>query len=183
MLEIKHNCETNASEFVSTVERPYLYLGSGLSNVKLIGVSVFRCNDCAQISASIPSMKELHKAIARILVQKKSKLTGSEVRFLRKRLGKRSVDFAQMTGMSAVGLSALESNEARQLAAGRDRLVRLLYKLLSDDKKLKAGLSEEDKFEEWIMSLDLKGERESITATWQTNHRWSVTTEPLLLTA
>jgi DNA-binding transcriptional regulator YiaG len=176
-------CEEDARVSISSPEAPYDYKGSGLPNVALIGVRVYNCLTCHSCFADIPAMKSLHEAIARVLVQKQSRLNGTEVRFLRKRLNRRSIDFAQMIGITPQALSNIEASDARQLAEGRDKLVRIIYSVLSGDKKLKQAVSEEEEFEKWIMSLELRGERESISATWNGNHRWSVETKPMLLVA
>src|ERR1700733_5987621 len=96
----EHDCEASASEFKSTTEKPYHYVGSGLQNVYLVGVKYWMCPVCGRPSAEIPALKPLLQSIARTLVEKKSPLIGEQVRFLRKGLGRASKDFAALIGVT-----------------------------------------------------------------------------------
>src|SRR5262245_36273133 len=62
----------------------YRYDESGLKHVTLVGVDVARCPRCDNYEISIPHIEELHRLIAKILIDKSTRFTGEEVRFLRK---------------------------------------------------------------------------------------------------
>jgi DNA-binding transcriptional regulator YiaG len=172
----QHDCESSATEHLATPAHPYHYVGSGLDNVYLSGVKYWICGECKQQSAEIPALKHLLTAIGRVIVEKQSPLTGQQVRFLRKRLSKRSVDFAAMIGMTPQRLSALETTD-RRIAEGRDKLIRLIYRDLSGDQKLKNSLGGEEQLEKWLTALHGRGPFEIITATWLANRQWRVQAE------
>jgi DNA-binding transcriptional regulator YiaG len=173
----EHHCEHSAEAKVATPDRPYHYVGSGLPNVYLSGIKYWVCPECAQQAAEIPSLDRLLKEIARAIVEKPSPLTGSQVRFLRKRPTKRSTDFAAMISITPQRLSVLEASDSSILAAGRDKLVRIVYRALSGDKKLRNALAEEDEFEKWITSIRGRDNRERIVATWLPSRQWRVEAE------
>src|SRR5260370_20196249 len=97
---VEHTCDDSSEERRASNESRYHYVGYGLSNVYLSGVKYSVCRRCGMQSAEIPALKELLKALARTIVEKRSQLTGDEIRFLRKRLGKKSADFAAMLGLT-----------------------------------------------------------------------------------
>src|SRR5882724_9749692 len=95
-----HICEHNAQKLLAGPENRYHYVGSGLPNVYLVGITYYVCPECNKQSAEIPAMKELFTALARTIVSKSSPLTGPELRFLRKDLGRRAIDFAPMVSLT-----------------------------------------------------------------------------------
>lgn len=174
-----HACEEHLEEHLATPEQPYRYVGSGLPNVFLAGIKYFVCKICGKQSAEIPAIKELLSAVARSIVKKQSRLTGPEVRFLRKRLSKKGIEFAPMIGITPEHLSRVEGTEKPLEDAGRDRLIRLIYLNLAGDDQLKKEkvFSIEKKFEEWITALF--GPPERIVAERRKNKKWAVETAPL----
>lgn len=58
-----------------------------------------------------------------------SALAGDDLRFLRKRVGKSSKDFAELLGLTSEQYSRIENG--RKLTASNDKLVRLLVMGLS----------------------------------------------------
>src|ERR1035441_4255646 len=79
----------NLTEHLATDQHPFHFTDSGLDNVYLVGIKYFTSPD-GRVVAEIPALKQLMRLIARDLVLSKSDLTGPEVRFLRKRLGKKA---------------------------------------------------------------------------------------------
>jgi len=63
------------------------------------------------------------------LLGKESPLTGGELRFLRKRIGKSSKDFAQLIGKTSEQYSRIENGAV--LTASNDKLVRLMVIAMS----------------------------------------------------
>jgi hypothetical protein len=178
----EHDCEESAVEHTSTPDKPYHYVGSGLGNVYLAGVRYWVCTVCGKQAADIPSLNQLLSSIARTLVEKQSRLTGEQVRYLRKRLSRQSKEFAAMIGVTPERYSAIESSEL-PLAEGRDKLVRFIYRVLSKDRKLKEALNNERQMELWLIALHGKGDSERIMGTWLGHHKWRVEAEPLELVA
>ena len=170
----EHDCEESVVEYVSTPEKPYRYTGSGLGNVYLVGVKYWVCAFCKKQAADIPSLNLLLRSIARTIVEKNSPLVGEQVRYLRKRLERPSKEFAALIGMTAERYCTIESS-GNTLSEGRDKLIRLVYRALSRDKKLKEALSNEQQIEMWLLSLHSRGNSESIVGTWLGNRKiWRV---------
>jgi transcriptional regulator with XRE-family HTH domain len=113
------------------MDEPYHFVDSGLPNVYLVGIRYFRC-ECSQQLADIPAIKQLLNLIARDLVEEPSPLTGAEIRFLRKRLGKKAADFAKQIGLEPETLSRIE-NQHLPASERTDKLIRLYYALASKD--------------------------------------------------
>jgi transcriptional regulator with XRE-family HTH domain len=136
------------SEFHATVEKPFQFVDSGLSNVYLVGIRYFVYPD-GRVVPEIPAVKQLMQLIARDLIERESALSGDEIRFLRKRLGQKQVDFARAIGLEPETLSRAE-NDHQRLNESNDKLIRLYYALASDDANL-AELRKElrSMMEEW----------------------------------
>jgi putative zinc finger/helix-turn-helix YgiT family protein len=103
----------------------YRYDVSGLPGVTLVGVDVRRCQECAYEEVTIPRIEDLHRVIARVVIQKSSRLSGIEIRFLRKYLGWSSGDFAKHMGAAPETVSRWETGKT-EIGAANDRLLRLL---------------------------------------------------------
>jgi len=179
MEDKEHCCEDHLEERMATVKSPYCYVGSGLPNVFLTGVKYYVCTVCGTQSAEIPALKQLLAEIARTVVQEAFPLTGSQVRFLRKRLNRKAKEFAQMISLSPERFSAIETSDDEHMDPARDKLVRVIYRVLSGDRKLKTGMEKEQQFEQWITSIQGRGTGERIVATWLRNHHWRVEAEPI----
>lgn len=116
-------CVECGAEMTSAREN-YNYKASGLP-VTLLNVEVRRCKACGEDEVVIPKITELHKAIARAVVGKKTRLTSSEVRFLRTHLGWSGADFAKHMAVAAATVSRWE-NGHEQMSPQADRLLRLM---------------------------------------------------------
>ena len=103
----------------------YGYAASGLPYVTLVGVEVRRCAACGEHEVVIPKIELLHRAMAMAVIEKRTRLTAAEVRFLRKYLGWSGVDFARHMGVTPESVSRWE-NEREQMTAVADRLLRLM---------------------------------------------------------
>jgi putative zinc finger/helix-turn-helix YgiT family protein len=108
----------------------YHYTESGLPNVWLLGVEVFEC-ECGESFAFIPCIQELHKLIACELITQESSLSGPEIRFLRKSMGLKAKDFADLLGVRNVSISRWEHGEFTP-PQPTDRLIRLFYATTMD---------------------------------------------------
>ena len=128
------NCEGSRMERIATAEAPFHFIDSGLPNVYLVGIRYFACG-CGSVSSEIPAGKRLMQAIARDLVETPESLTGGEIRFLRKRLGKKAAEFAKELGIEPEHLSRLE-NGKRPVPESLDKLIRLLYAVSANDAEL-----------------------------------------------
>ena len=109
----------------SIVRKDYRFAESGLDNVVLKDIEVVVCSQCGGETPRIPNHDDLMRTIAVALIDKPSELSGNEVRFLRKLLGKSSEQFAQMLGIDRSHLSRVE-NGAMAVSRQTDRLARML---------------------------------------------------------
>lgn len=152
----------------ATTRAPYHYVGAGLPNVWLVGVE-YRVNEKGEQSADIPCLPALHDAVAEALLYKRSALTGDELRFLRKRLGKASKDFAALVGLTSEQYSRVENGAT--LTQPNDKLARLLYAGL---KKLSADSTEKVAQVTWAAEIN---HEQRILATQNADHEWVVQTK------
>lgn len=171
--ETRHVCEASVREHVATQDAPYRYVGSGLPNVFLTGIKYYVCKICGMQSADIPALKELLKSLGRTVVEKRSPLTGEEVRFLRKRLGLRSGDFATMVGCTPVHFSNIETGKTPP-GKPLDRLIRVIYGMMAGDKKLAEAMKN---FGQWITDIHGDDKEERIIAAHVKNNHWVIQSE------
>lgn len=110
----------------------YRYIESGLDSVVLRDVLVFRCRQCGAAVPQIMSANILHRLIAIRLLTKEYRLSGAEVRFLRKAVGYSATQLAKMAGTSKQVVSRWENRSS--MGQDSDRLVRLLcaHKMLRE---------------------------------------------------
>lgn len=150
MTEQEHDCVKDSKEHVATNSSPYHFLDSGLPNVYLIGVKYWECTRCHSQWAEIPAPEQLMNVIAEAVVMKPGILTGAELKFLRKRAGKKASDFAQLINKTPEHLSKLET-ESLPLKESTDKLIRLTYGMLSANTPLLLKISQ--RVEEWLNSI------------------------------
>lgn len=118
---ICHICNTKMKE----AREKYHYTESGLGNVYLGGICVYKC-ECGEFFPSIPDIVGLHTVIGKLIVQKASALDGKEITFLRKNIGFSAKKFAGQIGIDKSTLSRWENNQ-QKTAKPNDRFIRLLY--------------------------------------------------------
>jgi DNA-binding transcriptional regulator YiaG len=133
-MEITVQSQGMHKEHLATDEKPFHFTDSGLDNVYLVGIRYFESEDGTYI-AEIPAVKQLMRLIARDIVFSKSPLSGQEIRFLRKRLGKKGTEYAQMLRIDGATLSRLE-NDKQTPSDQIDSLVRVMYVLFCEDPQL-----------------------------------------------
>jgi hypothetical protein len=78
--------------------------------------------------------------------------------------------------MTPQRLSSLEASDT-PIPESRDKLVRIIYKVLSGDRRLFSRLQEPKEVEKWLTSIHGCGPSERIIGTWQRNHQWKVESE------
>jgi putative zinc finger/helix-turn-helix YgiT family protein len=132
-----HEC-TSCGEQVTPERRNYRYTESGLSNVILQGIEVADCPRCGTSDVIIPRMAKIHRAIAQALANSPARLTGEQLRFLRKYLGMSGDQLGRYLHTDRTKISKWETAEDR-IGPASDRLVRLLAAAL--DSELRPGVS------------------------------------------
>ena len=132
-----HEC-TNCGAAVTAERRNYRYTESGLSNVILQGVDVADCSVCGNSDVMIRRMAKIHRAIAQALVSSPARLTGEQLRFLRKHLGWSGDQLGSYLHTDRTKISKWE-NEDDRIGPATDRLIRLVAASL--DSELLPGVS------------------------------------------
>jgi len=115
------NCGRKQDTFIGE----YKYLESGLDNVIIRGIEIFQCS-CGEHSAFIPQIMEIHRAIAKCLIEQTRPLAGREMRLLRKNMGMKAIELAKFLGVDKATVSRWE-NEKDKHSDIIDRYIRLLY--------------------------------------------------------
>ena len=133
-MEMIHNCKNVRIEKFATPKEPFHFVDSGLPNVYLVGIRYFVC-ECGNTVAEIPAIKRLMQLIARDIVMSPLDLTGNEIRFLRKRLGKKAADYSKYLGFTPESLSRVE-NGKQPVSIQAQKLARLSYCVFSEDTHL-----------------------------------------------
>ena len=110
---------------METRRENYRYDASGLPGIVLHSVHVSRCAQCGAEEVTIPRIEELHRVIARALIEKPRRLAAPEIRYLRKYLGWSGTDFARYMGTARETVSRWETGSA-QMGPAADRLLRVL---------------------------------------------------------
>jgi len=93
-----------------TKSETYLYDRGGI-RATLVNVPVHRCAACGDFEVEIPLILQLNQALADALIRQPSRLTGAQIRFLRKALGWSGVDFARHMGVDAATVSRWEAGQ------------------------------------------------------------------------
>ncbi len=96
-----------------------------LPGVVLKGVRINECPDCGEREVEIPRITELNRVLSRVLLCQSTRLTGPQIRFLRKHLGLSGTDFARRMGVSKSTVSRWESDK-QKIGSSNDRLLRMM---------------------------------------------------------
>lgn len=120
------NCWECGTELKVIHGKPYHYTECGLPNVHLYGIVQYECPTCNTTSVSLPSINDLHRTIGKAVVHKKDRLTGAEVKFLRKELNLKSKKLAEILGVKPETFSRWE-NEKTPISETCDKFLRNLY--------------------------------------------------------
>jgi putative zinc finger/helix-turn-helix YgiT family protein len=122
---MSNKCRTCGKAEITTRAETYRYTESGLPNVVLVGIDVRRCPVCGHHELVLPRVAELHRTIAHAVIHKPARLSGAEIRYLRKYLGWSGADFARHVGVDPSTVSNWE-NDKDPIGTTSDRLLRLM---------------------------------------------------------
>lgn len=119
---MKRKCLQCGGE-MTTAKENHAY--NDLPGVVLVGVDVHRCARCGEFHVAIPHIEQLHEALVRHLIEKATRLTGHEIRFLRGHLNLTGAALARLMGISPTTVSRWE-NDQSPIGTTADRLLRLI---------------------------------------------------------
>jgi DNA-binding transcriptional regulator YiaG len=117
----------------------YRFTESGLGNVYLAGLELIRCPKCKNVDPIIPNMRGLMRFLALAVLEKPWRLSGDEIRYLRKYLRMTGEQFASHLGVDKTTLSKWE-NDRDPVGEPSDRLIRAIT--LTMGEGLKASIEE-----------------------------------------
>jgi len=117
----EHKC-LHCGQTYQTMTGDYHYLESGLDNFWICGIEIYRC-ECGE-SAAIPHLLEIHRTIAKCVIMQKIPLSGKEIRFLRKHMALKAIEFAKRLGVDNATVSRWE-NSREHPSDVADRVIRL----------------------------------------------------------
>ena len=129
----------------------------GLESVVLKNALVRRCKKCGEREIVFEQIASLHRLIATTLIQKTTRLVGTEIRYLRKYLGWSSKELARRLGVACETLSRWE-NGHETIGPQADRLLRVVvaYKQPTQDYNLERSLEAITAAEPTITSVNVK---------------------------
>jgi putative zinc finger/helix-turn-helix YgiT family protein len=117
----------NCGSRLATTRGRHHYLGSGLSNVVLVGVDTSTCSKCGTVEVAIPSIAKLHAMLAVKIADTTERLTPEQIKFLRKYLGWSSVRFAKKIGCDRTTVHRWETGDVK-MPKSAERLLRVLVR-------------------------------------------------------
>jgi len=97
----------------------------GLPGIILVGVWVERCLDCGEYEVEIPRHSRLMEVVTRGILNKRGRLVGMEIRWLRGELEMTGVELARHVGVSGESVSKWERDQMKQ-SPPVDLLLRML---------------------------------------------------------
>lgn len=126
-------CWMCGGEVQTIKDKPYHYTESGLDNVYLYGIIQYKCTQCDEEAPEIPNLEKLHLLIAKALVCKQESLSSKEILFLRKELGLKSKEMANLLSVTPQEYSKWE-NDRDIISPVYDRYLRSIYVLSADSQ-------------------------------------------------
>ena len=115
---------TNCGEKARVIRGDYLWEDVDLP-VTLKNVERVKCAKCGNTDVIIPQLGKVMRLIAVAVIRKPYRLTGAEVRYLRKHLGMTGAEFAALLPVDKTTLSKWENNDD-PVGEQSDRLIRVI---------------------------------------------------------
>jgi DNA-binding transcriptional regulator YiaG len=127
---------TNCGAAARVVRGSYDFAESGLKRVRLHSVDRLVCDQCGNVDPIIPRVNDLMRLLAVAVIAKPYRLTGDEIRFLRKYLRMTGDEFGRLLHINRTNLSKWENDEDK-VGAQSDRLIRTIALSLGEGLKEK----------------------------------------------
>ena len=106
-------------------ERRSLPYNCGLPGIVLHNVEVHACTRCDSYEVDIPRVLELHRSLARAVASQPDRMSGKEIRFLRKHLNWTAAEMAEHFDVAPETVSRWE-NDRQLMGSTAERLLRIL---------------------------------------------------------
>jgi len=127
---------SNCGAMASVVRSNYHFTEMGLP-VELMRINVVKCSECGNEDPIIPNLDDLMHTLALMVICDPCKLSGPEVRFLRKYSGKSAEEFSRLLHVDHTHLSKVE-NGRTEIVRRLDKLVRFVVLTMSSELNDKA---------------------------------------------
>lgn len=149
------------------------YPESGLDNVQLLNVPIWRCED-GHDEVEIPAVEQLHDLLAHQIVRQPVPLAARDIRFLRRRLNLTARDFAAQMGWTPEWQSQLE-NGHQAATRTAELLMRLACGVLLAEKSGKSADDLTPLIAELEASMGVAGHRLRHSDQALPNREWEAT--------
>ncbi len=129
---------SNCGADTRIVRGEYNLIKMGIPAV-VINMEMGQCKQCDNVDPIIAHLDDLMRTVALAVVCNPSRLSGLDVRFLRKYIGKTAEEFGKLLNVDKTTISKWE-NDHDPVGEQSDRLIRLTVVALGDglEEKLKA---------------------------------------------
>ncbi len=129
-----NECYVCGNDLEMIKDEPHEYEEEGL-NIVIHGLVQYRCGQCGEKFTPIPTPLKLHKYIGQVICQEnKGLLLANEIRFLRKTMGLKAKELADIMGADASTVSRWE-NGVKMIGESNDRLLRTIFLLFSKQQQ------------------------------------------------
>ena len=144
----------------------YLYTDISLENIQLLNAEVLDCSACREESLLLKAPLKIHKAIGLAVVLQPARLSGADIRFLRRNLGYSLKDWAKRLGIPEGTYTKYETS--RNLTNQTDMFIRTHY-LNALNQKYPSSFP----FDEYVakaLSLNVSNQKDFVIAVDDQSH-------------
>ncbi|MGI8653869.1 MAG: helix-turn-helix domain-containing protein [Pyrinomonadaceae bacterium] len=106
--------------------RAYRYGGVSVENLYILNAEVLSCSECVEESLILPQVAKLHAAIGIAIALQPARLSGGDIKFLRRSAGFSLREWSERIGVAEATYSKWE-NAHRSISPQADRLARLHF--------------------------------------------------------
>ncbi len=123
----------------------------GIPVVLIDTVKLFKCSQCGKERHELPDLCMLLSAAATSRAINPRQLCGTEIRFIRKTLGLRAIEFAEILNATFETVSRWENDKLTNMSTDTEKLIRLiaLNRLGKDDVDLRNNIDR-------LIDMDIK---------------------------